>query len=151
MTCNPKLEQILTKYRGHKGVLIPVLQEIQRLFGYISEESITAAAKGLGLPQSEVLRVVRLYSQFKLEPKGKNMIRICGGPACYIRGADRIAEAFARELGIKPNEVTGDKNFSLEWVACLDTCELAPAAMIGEQIYGPLTPEKVSEILSDYK
>ena len=151
MNGNEKMEQILKKYRGHQGVLIPALQEIQRLYGYISRESMVAVAEGLGLPESEVFGVASFYSQFYLEPRGENMIRICQGTACHVRGVDKILTAFAEELGIEPGETTPDKKFSLERVACLGACGLAPVAMIGEKTYGRLTPEKVKEILAEYK
>lgn len=151
MTGNEKMEQILKKYRGHQGVLIPALQEIQRFYGYISKESMAAVAEGLGLPESEVFGVASFYSQFYLEPRGENMIRVCQGTACHVRGADKILAAFAQRLGIEPGETTPDKKFSLERVACLGACGLAPVAMIGEKTYGRLTPEKVSEILAEYK
>ena len=151
MTSNDKMEQILKKYRGHQGVLIPALQEIQRFYGYISRESMVAVAEGLGLPESEVFGVASFYSQFYLEPRGENMIRVCQGTACHVRGADKILAAFAESLGIEPGETTPDKKFSLERVACLGACGLAPVAMIGEKTYGRLTAEKVSEILAEYK
>lgn len=151
MGSNEKLEQILKKYRGHQGILIPVLQEIQRFYGYISRESMAAVASELVIAESEVFGVASFYSQFYLEPRGQNMIRVCQGTACHVRGAEKILAAFAQELGIEPGETTPDKKFSLERVACLGACGLAPVAMIGEKTYGRLTPEKVSEILAEYK
>jgi len=151
MNTNENLARILTKYRGHQGVLIPVLQEIQRFYGYISKENMAAVSEELRIPASEVFGVASFYSQFYLEPKGENMIRVCQGTACHVRGAEQILEAFARELGIEPGETTPDKKFSLERVACLGACGLAPVAMIGEKTYGRLTPEKVQEVLAQYK
>lgn len=146
-----KLEQILEKYRGHQGILIPALQEVQRTYGYLSMDSLAIIAEILGIPENEVLEVASSYSQFRFEPKGQYMIRVCQGPACYLRGADRIMAAFTAELGIQPGETTADKKFSLERAACLGPCELAPVVMIGEKTYGELTPEKVAEILAEYR
>jgi len=146
-----KLEAIFRRYAGQSGGLIAVLQEIQRLFGYISRENLALTAERLKIPQSEVFGVASFYSQFYLEPKGEHMIRVCQGTACHVRGAAAILAAFAEALGIEPGDTTPDGKFSLERVACLGACGLAPVAMIGEKAYGRLTPEKVREILAEYK
>ena len=146
-----KIEAIFKRYAGQTGSLIPVLQEIQLLYGYISRENMELVARKLKIPQSEVFGVASFYSQFYLEPKGEHMIRVCQGTACHVRGAAKILEAFAGELGIQPGETTPDGKFSLERVACLGACGLAPVAMIGDKAYGRLTPEKVKEVLGEYK
>jgi len=146
-----KMELILKKYAGEKGALIPLLQEIQRYYGYISAESMAAAARVLKVSPSEVYGVASFYSQFYLEPKGEHMIRVCQGTACHVRGAAAILEAFSRELGIEPGETTPDGKFSLERVACLGACGLAPTVMIGDKTFGRLTPDNVREILDKYR
>lgn len=150
MSNNDRVELILKKYQGQSGVLIPLLQEIQRFYGYISRENMSLVAKNMKIPESEVFGVASFYSQFYLEPRGENMIRVCQGTACHVRGADKVLEAFSKTLGIEPGETTTDKRFSLERVTCLGACGLAPVAMIGEKTYGRLTPEKVGEIMKEY-
>lgn len=150
MTGQDKMELIIKKYKGQTGVLIPLLQEIQRYYGYISKDNMNFVARAMKVPPSEVFGVASFYSQFYLEPKGENMIRVCQGTACHVRGADEILDAFSRTLGIKPGDTTPDKRFSLERVACLGACGLAPVAMIGEKTYGRLTPKKVEEIIQEY-
>lgn len=150
MTGKDRMELILKKYQGQTGALIPLLQEIQRYYGYISRAHMTLVAEAMKIPESEVFGVASFYSQFYLEPKGENMIRVCQGTACHVRGADEVLEAFSRSLSIKPGETTPDKRFSLERVACLGACGLAPVAMIGEKTYGRLTPQKVEEIIKEY-
>lgn len=150
MSNNDRVELILKKYQGQSGVLIPLLQEIQRFYGYISRENMSLVAKNMKIPESEVFGVASFYSQFYLEPRGENMIRVCQGTACHVRGADKVLEAFSKTLGIEPGETTPDKRFSLERVTCLGACGLAPVAMIGEKTFGRLTPEKVGEIMKEY-
>lgn len=151
MTDKDRMELILKRHQGQIGALIPILQEIQRFYGYISKQNMSLVAQALRIPESEVYGVASFYSQFYLEPRGENMIRVCQGTACHVRGADKILEAFSKELGIAPGETTPDKKFSLESVACLGACGLSPVAMIGEKTFGRLTPDKVAEIIREYK
>ncbi|MCR4441326.1 MAG: NADH-quinone oxidoreductase subunit NuoE [Peptococcaceae bacterium] len=146
-----RLERILQKYKDQEGVLIPVLQEIQSYYGYISRQHMAIVARALGLPASAVFGVASFYAQFYLEPRGEHMIRVCQGTACHVRSGGKVLEAFAAELGIRPGETTPDGKFSLESVACLGACGLAPAAVIGEKTYGRLTPGKVKEVLESYR
>ncbi|KKM12139.1 NADH dehydrogenase [Clostridiales bacterium PH28_bin88] len=145
-----KVDDALRRHQGEAGALIPVLQEVQRSFGYISKENMAYIARALKLPLSEVYGVASFYAQFYLEPRGEHMVRVCLGTACHVRGGEKILESFAEALGIRPGETTPDKRFSLERVACLGACGLAPAAMIGEKTYGRLTPEKVTEVVREY-
>lgn len=141
-----KLEAILKKHRGEAGALIPVLQELQKIRGYLPKEDLAYIARGLGRPLSEVFGVASFYAQFYLEPRGERMIRICLGTACHVRGADKILAAFTKTMGIKPGETTPDKRFSLEGVACLGACGLAPVVMVDTETHGRLTPESVPDL-----
>lgn len=141
-----KLEVILKKHRGEAGALIPVFQELQKIRGYLPKEDLAYIARALGRPLSEVFGVASFYAQFYLEPRGERMVRVCLGTACHVRGADKILEAFAETMGIQPGETTPDKRFSLEMVACLGACGLAPVVMIDVETHGRLTPESVPEL-----
>lgn len=150
-TSGSKLDVILKRFRGQQGSLISVLQEIQRQYGFISKDHMKAVAGSFKVPPAEVYGVASFYSQFYLEAKGEHMIRVCLGTACHVRGAGKILEAFSEALGIEPGETTPDGKFSLERVACLGACGLAPVAMIGEKTYGRLEPAMVKEILKEYE
>lgn len=145
------LRKILARHRKEEGSLIPVLQEVQRRYGYISREHMAYIARELRRPLSEVFGVASFYAQFYLAPRGKNMIRVCLGTACHVRGGQKILDAFSRTLGIQPGSTTPDKEFSLERVACLGACGLAPVAMINAETHGRLTPEKVEALLAAYR
>ena len=142
------LVKILKRHRDEEGSLVPVLQEIQRHFGYISREHMAYVARELRRPMSEVFGVASFYAQFYLEPRGENMVRVCLGTACHVRGGQEILAAFGKALGIQPGGTTPDKKFSLERVACLGACGLAPVAMINQETYGRLTPEKVADLVA---
>ncbi|MCR4419451.1 MAG: NADH-quinone oxidoreductase subunit NuoE [Clostridia bacterium] len=141
------LAKILDRHRDEEGSLIPVLQEIQRRFGYLPREYMAAVARELRRPMAEVFGVASFYAQFSLQPRGETTIRVCLGTACHVRGGQAILEAFSRTLGIPAGSTTPDRKFSLERVACLGACGLAPVAMINQETFGRLTPEKVPELL----
>jgi len=145
-----QLDAILAKYAGVKGALIPVLQEVQQAYGYLSKPAIYKIADGLGIPVSQVYGVVTFYAQFHLNPRGKYVIRACQGTACHVRGAKKILETLQETLNIKPGETTPDLKFTLETVACIGACGLAPVMMINEDTHGRLTPQSVREILNLY-
>jgi NADH-quinone oxidoreductase subunit E len=129
--------------------LIPLLQDIQNELGYISPESISAAAAHLNIPESSVYGVVTFYSQFYLTRQGKHTVKVCQGTACHVRGADEIIRAVSARLGIKPGETTDDFEFSVERVACFGACALAPVVVINDKVYGNVTPEMAVRILDD--
>lgn len=145
-----QLEKILKKYQGVKGALIPVLQETQNTYGYLSQEVIEKIAAQLDIPVSQIYGVVTFYSQFHLNPRGKNIVRVCQGTACHVRGAKAILKAVEDYLKISAGGTTEDLSFTLETVACIGACGLAPVMMINEETYGRLTPEKIPEILGKY-
>ncbi|GAW28781.1 MULTISPECIES: NADH-quinone oxidoreductase subunit NuoE [unclassified Carboxydocella] len=145
------ISRLIEKYRGSDGGLIPLLQEAQDQVGYLPREVLEQIAAGLGLSLAKVLGVATFYSQFHLEPRGKNIIRICMGTACHVRGAPAVLAALEKELGIKPGETTPDLQFTLESVACIGACGLAPVITVNDDTHGKMTPEKVTEVLAQYR
>lgn len=146
-----KLEEILAKYKGKKGALIPVLQQAQDLYGYLPENVMAGIADGLDLPLSQVYGVATFYSQFHLKPRGKNIVRVCLGTACHVRGATGILESIQKVLKVEKGGTTEDLQFTLEPVACIGACGLAPVIMINDDTHGRLTPEAIPGILEKYK
>lgn len=145
------LEKAFERYAGQRGALIPLLQEAQEIYGYLPGEVLREIARRLKIPFSQVFGVATFYAQFHLKPRGRNVIRVCQGTACHVRGASRVFEAVSQALGVGRNETTPDLRFTLETVACLGSCGLAPVMMINEDTYGRLTPEKVAGILDRYR
>ena len=141
---------IIESYRSKPGSLIPVLEDVQELLGYIPKSIQRRIALGMGIPFSEVYGVVTFYSYFTMVPRGRHTIRCCLGTACYVRGAKRNLETLKETLGIEPGETTEDRRFSLEVIRCLGACGLAPVIMIDEDTHGQVKPNKISEILETY-
>jgi len=133
-----------------RAALIPVLQQSQAHYGYLPEPVLERVARRLGLPVSTVYGVVTFYSQFHLTPRGRHTIRSCQGTACHVRGAKKVLEALQRGVGIKPGETTRDLRFTLEIVACLGCCFLAPSMMIDDQYFGKLAPRDVEAVLEQF-
>ena len=146
-----QLDEILSKYKEVKGALIPVLQEAQSAYGYLSKEVIDHIAGKMNIPVSQIYGVVTFYAQFHLNPRGKNIIRVCQGTACHVRGAKGILKAVEDNLKIVAGETTPDLSFTLETVACIGACGLAPVMMINEDTHGRLTPDNIPEILAKYR
>jgi len=144
------LSPILKRYRNEKWGLIPLLQEVQETFGYVPPEAIEPIAEGLGLFPSEVEGVITFYAGFSLEPKGKYVIRVCRGTACHVRGGRSILRFIKKELGLDEGQTDEDYRFTLETVACLGACFLAPAMMVNRTYYGKLAPGKIRAILAEY-
>ena len=157
MCCNHEnvdlslLEDVLAHYADVKGSLITILQKTQEIYGYIPMDAVYHISGRTGLTPAKILGVATFYSQFRFQAVGKYLIMLCKGTACYVNGADRIAEAVKEELGIGDNETTADGLFSLSLVSCLGCCSLAPVMMINEDTYGSLTPDKVRKILRDIR
>ena len=145
-----RLEGIINRYRGRTGALIPLLQEIQEIFGYIPPESIESIADALNLFASQVQGVITFYAGFSLEPKGKYVIRVCRGTACHVKGGRSILRLMKKELGLNEGETSPDYHFTLETVACLGTCFLAPTMMVNKNYFGKLSPPKITAILNQY-
>jgi len=146
-----KIESLLKQYDRDESFLISILQEVQKIYGYLPRVVIERIAEYLNLPISRVYGVVTFYAQFHLTPHGRNTIRVCRGTACHVRGGKSVLKAVEEQLGIKDGETTEDLEFSLETVACLGTCFLAPVMMIDDSYFGKLTPRKVEKILTDYR
>ena len=130
--------------------LISVLHKVQGHFGYLAKEKLDAVAQLLRIPQAKVTGVATFYHFFRLKPRGKFMINVCLGTACYVKGADRVAQKIIEELGITWGETSKDGVFTLEGSRCLGTCGLAPVVMIDEQIHGDVTPDQVPALLEKY-
>ncbi len=145
-----QLSEILTPYRGRRGALIPILQEVQEELGYLSEEAITEVANFLGLGKSEVYGVASFYAQFRFERQGEHVVRVCQGTACHVRGGQRILETVQQELGIQPGETTENYKFSLERVACFGSCALAPVMVVDKTVYARMTTPKARQTLTAY-
>jgi NADH-quinone oxidoreductase subunit E len=139
--------------KARKGDLIPILQRIQAEFGYLPEETMAKVAESTGLPESKVFGVASFYAQFRFTPMGRNRIMVCRGTACHVKGAPRILEEEERVLGIKEGETTPDLEYTLESVACIGCCALAPCMMINnhKNVHGLLTSKKVTEIFATPK
>jgi len=146
-----QLDDILSRYTGDRSELIPLLQEAQEKFGYLSGEVMEGIAKFLRLSPSTVYGVSTFYAQFKLKPTGKRIVRVCRGTACHVRGGALILRELEKRLGIKPGETTDDLEYSLETTACFGSCALAPVVVIDKTVYGRMTVGKVEQILSDSK
>jgi len=145
-----RVDEIIDRYEGERGSLIPILQDIQDVFGYLPKEALERVSRRLKIPMSRVFGVVTFYSQFYLQPRGRHTIKLCMGTACHVRGAPRVLQRIKEVLGIDEGETTPDLKFTLEIVRCLGTCFLAPVMMIDNNYYGKLTPQRVERILKEY-
>jgi len=144
-------ETVMQTYTGEKSQLIPLLQKLQGAYGYLPEDVIARLSERTGIFVSQIMGVASFYSQFRLEPVGKNVVKICFGTACHVLGAENIADAVTHELGIALGGTTEDKLFSVESVACLGCCSLAPVLMINDETHGRLTPETAREVIRAFK
>jgi len=146
-----ELEKFIDSMPSTKGELIRVLHKAQEIFGYLPQEVQKFVSKKLNVPTAKVFGVVSFYSFFTMEPKGEHDISICLGTACYVRGAEKVTDAFKKELGIELGETTEDGKFSLTGLRCVGACGLAPVVMVGDKVYGRVTPDMVKEILDNYR
>lgn len=145
-----ELDEILQEYRYKEGGLIPVLQIAQGLFGYLPEEVLRHIATGMDKPYSEVAGVVGFYSFFATQPRGDNVIRVCLGTACYVRGGKQVLDSIKKELHIDVGETTENQVFSLEVARCFGACGLAPAIMINDDVHQRVKPARIKQILAPY-
>lgn len=151
---NPELSALLPiieKYINKKGNLIPILQATQNLFGYIPEEAFRLIADKTGHKLSDMYGVATFYAQFRLHPVGKHIVKVCHGTACHVQNAGDITEALEEALKIKDGETTEDGLFTLESVACLGCCSLAPVLMIGDETYGKLTRKSTVKVIKNFR
>ena len=143
---------IIRKYAaGDKSNLIAILQRVQKKEGYITPEAVDKISGHLNLSRSQIYGVASFYSQFKFNPPGRNSIKICLGTACHVQGGDFLLNALNSEIGISPNETTGDNKFDLERVACLGCCALAPVIMVNDAIFSNMSVVKMKELLDHYE
>ncbi len=142
------LDKIISKYTHTKGAIIPLLQETQNFYGYLPREALIRIADKMNTDVSQVYGVATFYSQFRLKPVGKHIIRVCHGTACHVSGAERVTEVCEEELKIKDGETTQDRQFTLESVACLGCCSLAPVMMIDNRTHGRLSDRETKKIIT---
>jgi NADH-quinone oxidoreductase subunit E len=145
------IDPLIKKYKDKKGNLIPLLQGTQNIYGYLPEETFVKISELTGIKLSEMYGVATFYTQFRLNPVGKHIIKVCHGTACHVQNATAISESLEDALGIKDGETTEDRLFTLETVACLGCCSLAPVMMIGDETYGKLTGSQAVKIVKEIK
>jgi len=143
------LQDTINKYHGVEGSLISVLQNVQRIYGYLPRPALEQVAERLGIKKAKIYGVATFYAQFRFTPVGKHLILLCQGTACHVNGADKIETALCDELRVEMGETTDDRLFTLNEAACLGCCSLAPVMMIDGQAYGPLTPDKARQVIRD--
>lgn len=146
-----KLQPIIEKHKNDRWALIPLLQEVQETYGYVPPETIDPIAAALNLFPSQVQGVITFYAGFSLKPKGKYVCRVCRGTACHVKGGRTILRLMQKELDLKEGETSPDYQFTLETVACLGACFLAPTMMINRDYFGKLSPGKVNSVLGEYR
>ncbi|MCL2568169.1 MAG: NADH-quinone oxidoreductase subunit NuoE [Oscillospiraceae bacterium] len=144
-------EEITADWTGDQSALIPTLQKLQDAYGYLPKDIIARLSERTGIFVSQIMGVVTFYSQFRLAPTGKHIIKICFGTACHVIGAENIADAICHELGIQLGGTTEDGLFTVESVACIGCCSLAPVIMIGTEAHGRLTPETARAVIRAFR
>ena len=144
------VKDICKQFNNEGGEVINVLQKVQGEFGYLSAEVQELVAKELNIPVARVYGIVSFYSFFTMTPKGRYPISVCLGTACYVRGAEKVIEELKRQLAVQVGGTTPDGKFSLNCLRCVGACGLAPVMMIGDKVYGRVTPDKVAGILAEY-
>jgi len=146
-----ELTAFIAKHKGDPGPIMPVMQKAEELFGYLSFETQSIIAEGLGVPVSEIYGIATFYAQFSLKPKGEHVISVCTGTACYVKGAQAILDEVDKLTGICAGETTADGRFTIQDTRCLGCCGLAPVMVVNDDVYGRLVPEDVTGILAKYK
>lgn len=146
-----KVKAIIEPWKGKKGGLIPILQGVQHEFGFLQEDAMEIISRELRIPTAEVYGVATFYAQFHLKPRGRHVVRVCRGTACHVRGSLKILDSVKEITGVEENQTTEDLRFTIEPVACLGACGLAPVMMIDTQTFGRLTPDMVKGILDKFE
>ncbi|HUU08901.1 MAG TPA: NAD(P)H-dependent oxidoreductase subunit E [Dehalococcoidales bacterium] len=147
-----KVKGVITKFSRERSNLIPILQKVQAVAGYLSPEAITEISRFLGITENDIYSVASFYAQFRFTRPGEHSVKVCLGTACHVRGGELILGSVERELNVKTGQVTGDYNFGLERVACVGCCALAPVVVIDQQdVFGKMTQGRVKEMLAQYK
>ncbi|MGD0795252.1 MAG: NADH-quinone oxidoreductase subunit NuoE [Dehalococcoidales bacterium] len=142
-----KADKVLASFTREKSNLIPILQQVQQVLGYLPEEALRRIARYLGAAEPGVFGVATFYAQFQFVPRGRNIIRVCRGTGCYVKGSPRIVEELEQLLDIKEGETTPDMEYTLETVACFGSCALAPVMVFNDKVYGRMTAEKAKQVL----
>jgi len=146
-----RIDEIIARYQDQKWPLIPLLQEIQQQFGYIPLETINAIARAFQLFPSQVQGVITFYEQLYTTPRGKNIVRVCRGTACHVRGGKTILKLVKQHLGLEEGQTSPDLEYTLETVACIGVCALAPNIVIGKDTHGKMNPKKVAQLFEARK
>jgi NADH-quinone oxidoreductase subunit E len=141
-----RLSKVFEEFKGTKEELIPILQKVQERYGYIPDDVMLEVSRFTKVPESTVFGVATFYAQFRFTPIGENIIMVCRGTACHVKGSPQILEEIERVLGITEGETTPDGKYSLETVACIGCCSLAPCIMINKKVHANLTPQKVAKL-----
>ncbi|MBU2604102.1 MAG: NADH-quinone oxidoreductase subunit NuoE [Actinobacteria bacterium] len=143
-----RLEQVFSAHAGTSAELIPILQQVQEEFGYLPEEAMESIARFLRVPASRVYAVASFYAQFRFSPMGRHKVSVCTGTACHVKGADRVLDGVERVLGVSEGETTEDGEYTLETVACIGCCGLAPVLTIDDEAHGRLTPQGADRLFA---
>jgi NADH:ubiquinone oxidoreductase subunit E len=146
-----KVPEILNKYKDMKGPLMTILQEINATYNYLPENILYYVSQETGYPLSHLLRIATFYSSLSIVPRGKHIINVCMGTACYVKGGERLMDKISEILDIKEDETTEDMQFTLKSVRCIGCCGLAPAVMIGENVYGKMIPKGIPKVIDQYQ
>lgn len=145
-----ELQDVFSRFSGEKKELIPLLQDVQDVYGYLPKEAMKAVARFVSVSESQVYGVATFYAQFYFTRQGKHKVKICYGTACHVKGATRVLETFERQLGIDCGSTTEDYQYSMERVACVGSCALAPVVVADESVYGQVEPARAKEILENH-
>ena len=141
-----EIDKIIDKYNADKELLTSIFQEIQVEYSYLPKEALIQVSKRLGLPLGQVYGVATFYKNFRFTPPGKHQLKMCMGTACFVQGGESLLSATTERLGVEPGETTEDGKYSLERVACLGCCALAPVAVVDEEVHGKMTQRKMSRL-----
>lgn len=146
-----KVDEIINEYEGEDSSLVMILQDVQEVYNYLPAPALEQLAVSLDIPLSRVYNVTTFYSSLSLTERGKHLIKVCDGTACHLRGFTNIRDEIKRRLGIEQGQTTADNKFTLEVVACLGACALAPVMTVDSEYHGNMTPDKIEQTLSQYE
>lgn len=144
------IKDVCKSFNNEPGEVINVLHAVQGEYGYLPQEVQELIAEELNIPAAKVYGIVSFYSFFTMVPKGRHPISVCLGTACYVRGAEKVVDEFKRQLNVEVGGTTADGKFSLDCLRCIGACGLAPVLMIGDKVYGRMTPDKVKDVIAEY-
>ena len=145
------IDKILDKYDNNKAYMIAILQDLQEEAGYLKQEDLIKLSEKINVPIADIYRIATFFRAFSLTPRGKNIVSVCLGTACHVRGGDKVLNELESNLKVKPGETTEDGNFTLETVNCLGACALGPVVVVNQKYYGNVIPKKVKNILAEYQ